>query len=322
MQYRSFLNTDPPYIVDIWRRQAPIRSQVSAVTRSILDHHVFSKPYFDAKGFILAIDSGDEGDVARGFVHAAFDATDDLSDLNTKVGIISQLKVVPGENSDEIADELLRQAFEYLKSHGCEEVHCGSRFPNAPFYLGLYGGSQLPGFIVEDKLAIAAAERAGFETYDKIVIMERHLAGFRTIVDREQMALRRRYQINAVADPLETSWWESCTVGMAERDRFSVYDKSNQNVCGSVKFWDIQPLANHWGVLARGMYGLKVPEELRRSGIATFLVGESMRHLMQQGVGIVEAQTRESDQAAIGVFRKLGFDDVSHGLLMSMQLSK
>ena len=131
------------------------------------------------------------------------------------------------------------------------------------------------------------------------------------------MSLRRRYQINAVADPLETSWWESCTLGMAERDRFSVYDKANQNVCGSVQFWDMQPLASGYGYKARGMRDLNVPEELRRGGIATFLVGEALRHLMQQGVGLVEAQTRESDQPAIGVFRKLGFEVVGQGLLMS-----
>lgn len=175
----------------------------------------------------------------------------------------------------------------------------------------------MPGFLEEDTIAVESLKRLGFQQDDKIVVMERKLAGFRTIVDREQMALRRQYQINAVADPLEKSWWESCTLGMAERDRFSVYHKSKQNVCGGVAFWDMQPLANHWGVLARGMYGLNVPEGLRRSGIGTFLVGESLRHLMQQGIGVVEAQTWESDTAAIGVFQKLGFEQVSFGLLMS-----
>ncbi len=320
IQYRSFLNTDPPLLVDIWRHQPPFRGQVSAVSRVVLDHHVFSKPYFDAEGLILAIETSADQRKPLGFVHAGFDANPALSDVDFGVGIISQLKVVPGEQQGEIADGLMRRGLEYLKSRGAQEAHCGSHFPRAPFYLGLYGGSQVPGFLVEDEIAIAAAGRAGFETNDKIVVMERKLAGFRTIVDREQMALRRQYQINAVADPLESSWWESCTVGMAERDRFSVYHKSNQIVCGSVSFWDIQPLADHWGVLARGMYDLNVSVELRRCGIATFLVGEAMRHLMQQGIGIVEAQTRQSDQPALGFFRKLGFEQVSHGLLMSRSI--
>ena len=320
IEYRSFLNTDPPLLVDIWRHQPPFRGQVSAVSRVILDNHVFAKPYFDAAGLILALKSESNQTTPIGFVHAGFDANEDLSDLNCKVGVISQLKVVPGENENEVADELIRLGLEYLKTRGAQVAHCGTHFPHAPFYLGLYGGSQVPGFLVEDESAVAAAKRAGFEIDDKILVLERRLAGFRTIVDREQMGIRRQYQINAVADPLEASWWESCTVGMAERDRFSVYHKMNQNVCGSVSFWDIQPLASHWGVLARGMYDLKVAEDHRRCGIATFLVGESIRHLMQQGIGIVEAQTRESDNAALGVFRKLGFAQVSHGLLMSRSI--
>ncbi|MFK7768226.1 MAG: GNAT family N-acetyltransferase [Mariniblastus sp.] len=317
IHYRSFLNTDPPLLVDIWRQQPPFRGQVSTVTRAMLDHHVFSKPYFDAAGVIVAVEVSNGQVNPLGFVHAGFSANEELSDLDHETGIICQLKIVPGENEKEIADELLRLGCEYLLAKGSKKIYAGTKFPNSPFYMGMYGGSQLPGFLVDDTLAVEALQRAGFEQYDKIIVMERKLLGFRTIVDREQMALRRQYQINAVADPLEKSWWESCTIGMAERDRFSVYHKSKQNVCGGVAFWDMQPLANHWGVLARGMYGLNVPEELRRKGIGTFLVGESLRHLMQQGIGIVEAQTRESDLAALNVFRKLGFEQVSYGMLMS-----
>jgi len=49
-------------------------------------------------------------------------------------------------------------------------------------------------------------------------------------------------------------------------------------------------------------------------------VGESLRYLMQQGIGIVEAQTQASDEAAIGVFKKLGFEEVSQGVLMSKSI--
>ncbi len=317
IQYRSFLNTDPPLLVDIWRQQRPFRGQVSTVSRAMLDHHVFSKPYFDAAGLIVCVEEVNGTVVPLGFVHAGFSANESLSDLDKAIGVVCQLKVVPGERENEVADELLRRACEYLIANGAKRIHAGTRFPHSPFYMGLYGGSQVPGFLEEDTIAVESLKRLGFQQDDKIVVMERKLAGFRTIVDREQMALRRQYQINAVADPLEKSWWESCTLGMAERDRFSVYHKSKQNVCGGVAFWDMQPLANHWGVLARGMYGLNVPEGLRRSGIGTFLVGESLRHLMQQGIGVVEAQTWESDTAAIGVFQKLGFEQVSFGLLMS-----
>lgn len=318
--YRSFLNTDPPYLVDIWRRQPTFRGQVSTISCATLEQQVFAKPYFDSRGLILAFEERDGEQIPLGFVHAGFTANDDLSNLDTTTGVISQLKIIPGENENAIADELLRRGCDYLKSQGATTIYGGTHFPYSPFYLGLYGGSQVPGILVDDVIAIEALKRYGFVTDDKIVVHARRLAGFRTITDREQIALRRKYQIHAVADPLEKSWWESCTLGTSERDRFTVVHKLDQNVCGSVSFWDVQPLAGHWGIAARGMYGLSVAEGLRRSGIATFLVGEAIRHLMQQGIGLVEAQTRESDEAAIGVFKKLGFEQVSQGLLMSKQV--
>ena len=320
IRYRSFLNTDPPLLVDIWRQQAPIRGQVESVTQLNLDHLILSKPYFESAGLILAVDDSSGQSVPLGFVHAGFAPTADLSDIDTSIGIVCQLKVVPGDNAEVIANELLKRACDYLKSRGASRVHAGSSFPHAPFYLGLYGGSQIPGILVDDALALKSMMDFGFVENDRIVVLERRMAGFKTVTDRKQISLRRQYQINAIADPLEQSWWESCTRGMTERERFSVYHKKDQNVCGSVSFWDVQPLAHRWGCLARGMYDLIIPEENRGIGLATYLVGESLRHLMQQGVGIVEAQTWASELPAIGVFKKLGFDEVSQGVLASMEL--
>ena len=320
IEYRSFLNTDPPLLVEIWRSQAPIRGQVETVSQSNFDSLILAKPYFESAGLILAVDVSGGQTVPLGFVHAGFSPKSDLSDLDTKVGIICQLKIVPGNDTQTIANELLKRACEYLKSRGAQRVHAGSNFPYSPFYLGLYGGSQIPGVLVEDSTALKAIQDFGFVENDRIVVMERRLAGFKTVTDRKQISLRRQYQINAIADPLEKSWWENCTRGMTERDRFSVYHKKGQNVCGSVSYWDVQPLAQRWGGLARGMYDLMIPEENRGLGLATFLVGESLRHMLQQGVGIVEAQTWASDLAAIGVFKKLGFNEVSQGVLASMEL--
>jgi hypothetical protein len=38
---------------------------------------------------------------------------------------------------------------------------------------------------------------------------------------------------------------------------------------------------------------------------------------MQEGIELVEAQTRESDSAACGVFEKVGFEKKYHGVLLS-----
>lgn len=320
IKYRSFLNTDPPHISEIWRAQKPIRGQVSAVSRLMLDHHVFAKPYFVADGFFLALDESGDHPKPLGFVHAGFSVNDEFSDLNSKKGIVCQLKVIPGERQQEVADALLKQACDYLIASGVSEIHAGCDFPYSPFYLGLYGGSQIPGVLINDETALTAFRNYGFEERDQIVILERRLSGFRAVVDRTQRTLKRKYQINAIADPIEKNWWESCTMGLTERDQFSVYDKMSQSVCASVAFWDMQPLASNWGLLARGLYNLRVDEEARGCGIATFLVGESLKHFMQQGIGLVEAQMPSSNETAIGVFKKLEFEEVSRGVILKKEV--
>lgn len=317
IRYRSFLNTDTPLIVEIWRQQQPFRSQLSVITQAIIDQHVLSKPFFDRHGLIMAVEEVNGVEEPLGFVHAAFAPESNLNDLDTAAGIISLIKVVPGDRAEEVGQKLLQRALEYLKKRGASLVHAGGKFPRSPFYLGIYGGSRIPGVLEKDVFSRKALADFGFDVEGKVVVMERALSGFRTLMDREQMTLRRQYQIKAVADPLESSWWESCTLGLAERDKFSVSHKLHRNLCGTVSYWDIQPLASEWGLICRGMYDLNVTPELRRCGMATFLVGESLRHLTQQGVGRVEAQARESDEAAIGVFKKLGFEPVTHGYLMT-----
>ncbi len=317
IQYRPFLNTDPTLIVDIWRHQPPFRHQFAALTRSILDQHVFAKTYFDRFGLILAVTESQGETKPLGFVHAGFAPNDELSDLDLTSGIVSQLKVVPGEFSDEVGQGLLKNAMEYLKQRGASIAYIGSKFPRAPFYMGLYGGSRIPGVMQEDAATISALTEFGFQSDETVLVMERNLTGFRTSIDRAQMVLRRQFQIKAIADPIENSWWESCTFGLAERDRFTVSRKQNRECSGGVSFWDIQPLASEWGVTCRGMYDLEVAPELRRKGMATFLVGESLRHLMLQGINRVQVQVEESDVPSVGVFQKLGFEPVTQGYLMS-----
>jgi len=94
IQYRPFFNTDPPLIAKLWRSQPVFRGLHSSVTVADLELHVFSKPYFEREGFIVAQRINDAGqNELVGFVHAAFDVQPDLSSLNRSVGIVSQLRV-------------------------------------------------------------------------------------------------------------------------------------------------------------------------------------------------------------------------------------
>jgi len=316
IEYRHFLNIDPPWVKFIWDKQPALDGQIPSLSILMCENNIFAKPYFDPHGLIFAFHRNNGVPEAIGFVHASFAPTQDCSDLDLTQGIISQLKVIPGEFADAAAIGLLSRGCEYLATRGAKQMHAGSRFPESPFYLGLYGGSEIPGVLEGDLPFVEALTQCGFDQHDRVIVLRRKLSGFRPTGGRTQLAIRRKYQINAITDPKATSWWESCTLGMAVRERFSIYNKQDQVVCGDVSFWDMKPLCGE-GQQARGMHGLNVTEELRREGIATFLLGESLKYLMQGGVEFVEAQTKATELAALSTFKKLDFEAVQAGLLMS-----
>ncbi len=320
IRYRPFLNTDSTFLVEIWQKQPRFRGQISKITRQLLDREVFAKQYFDRYGLILAIDEAESEPIPLGFVHAAFAPNTQQDDLDHSRGIISQLQVVPGEHAMEVGLKLLDAGIEYLRQNDAQTIHAGSHYPDAPFYLGMYGGARIPGVMQKDQFFRDCLAARDFELEEQIEVLDRDLSDFRATIDREQMTLRRQYQIKAVSDPMEQNWWESCTMGLFERERFSVSHKLHLNDCGTVSFWNLQPMATEWGESCRGMYDLDVPPELHRIGMATFLVGESMRHLMLQGVRRVEAQARTSDEEKLAVLQTLGFEAVTQGYLLSRQI--
>ena len=280
-----------------------MRSAVDSFSPTMLDQTVLAKPYFEQAGLLMAVDDS----LPVGFVHAGFAPNRELSDLDHSIGIISQLKVVDVESRDTVASELLERACDYVRNKGAQQIYFGSQYPYSPFYLGLYGGAQLGGVLDEDEHVVRALQTAGFEAKEKIVTYSRTLAGFRTAVNRQQMSIRRQFKINAIADPLETSWWESCTFGLAERDCFHALPKNSNDIVGTAKFWDIQPLANKWGVASRGLHEFEIAPEHFGTGLDLFLLGESLRHLMQSRIGLVEILCRESDHALQACLNTLGF---------------
>lgn len=315
IQYRPFLNTDPPLVLQLWRSQPVFRGLHSNLTVTDLELHIFSKPYFERDGFIVAEKRNADGQTEiLGFVHASFDAQPDLSDLNRSIGVVSQLRMAKCENSQAIEDKLLEMAQAYLVANGSKEIWFGSRFPQAPFYLGLYGGSRVPGVMEEDVAVVEALKRNGFQEQTKIAVMQRELGHIQSVSGRKQMNARRNYLINAISDPLEKSWWECCTLGMAERDRFTIGRKKDNHVAGTVSYWDLQPIGSFIHSNCRGLYDLSVNDEDRRNGLASFLVCESMKRLASQGVTLVEAQTEVTNEGSIRLFEKLEFVTVTRGL--------
>lgn len=291
------------------------------LTAQLLELHVFSKPYFDRHGLLVAIDRSGNTERPLGFIHVSFDVRADLADLDFETGVISQLRVIDCERRVRVEDQLIAAGLKYLGQHEAMRCYFGGRFPQAPFYLGLYGGSRIPGVMAGDRHVHAALVRNGFEVERTIAIMERQLTGpIKAPGGRRQLAVRRNYLVNAISDPLEQSWWECCTLGISERDRFLVAQKKDNHVAGRVSYWDMQPLGSLLSGNCRGLYDLVVNRDGQRQGLATHLVCESLKRLSANGASMVEAQTDLANIGAVRLFEKLDFEIVEQASSMVRRL--
>lgn len=314
---RQFLNSDVPGLLAIWQRQPALRGIARNVTAAMLEEIVFSRPWFDPEGLFIA--EGPSGRIA-GFIHAGFLPAPDGGSLDLRHGIISQLRLDSTENGG-LGDELFSAALQWLRGRGALDVHAVSRYPQGPFYLGMYGGSRLPGILADDSSFLRLAAAAGFNESGQIGIFHKPLAGYRGLVDRRMSGIRRQFEPRTDQNPLPSRWWDAGQLRTEDhRTRFSLYDRVQQCPVATIMVWDMEPLASCQGLRAAGMFDLWVADQHRRAGLATCLLSEAMRVLSQDGIGVAEIQINLADGAAAGVLAKLGFQQVDMALQMSRLL--
>jgi ribosomal protein S18 acetylase RimI-like enzyme len=309
--FRPFLNSDPPRLADIWRDQPQQRGRMQPITASLLEQLVFSKPYFDAAGLVVALHDGNP----IGFVHAGFGANDSQEALDTDSGTTYQLMLRSDHRDASLAEDLLAQSEAYLRERGAKIIYAGGIRPLNAFYLGLYGGSELPGILLGDAIFHDACRQSGYREIDRVRILQLDLASFSPPITRTLRQLRREMTCQEILSPPIRSWWDVCTTGAFERIRFIVGRSNSYDALADVWFWDIEPLSTSWGRPTAGMFDLNVSNEQRRKGLATFLLAEAFERLHNRGVMIVEAQTMQQNAPANALYAKLGFVQVDEGVI-------
>lgn len=317
IEYRSFLNSDPPAIAEIWRSQSPSPVLMQPMTAATLDEFVFSKPYFDREGLILALDDNKP----IGFVHAGFGVSADCSALDKTQGVTAMLLVAPRHDSAAIAGDLLAASESYLCRHGATKLAGGGTDLLAPFYFGLYGGSGLPGVLLSDQQLIAVYEANGYQREAHCDVFRRDLAAFRPPVNRDLMHVRRQYQLGQADDPLPAHWWDGCAFGHTDRMRFLLTEKSGHSPVAEASFWDIEPLASSWRVHAMGLVSFQISQDHRSSVVATFFLGEILRQLGSYGTTLVEIQAKHGESLLADAGRKLGFEPFDQGFQFSKSVA-
>lgn len=307
--YRSFHNGDTPRLAEIWRTRSSLRGYVQPMTTTLFERHVLAKPYFDQHGLIVATE--DENPVA--FAHAGFGPNDDESEISHELGAIILTIVAPHADEAAIAAELIARCETYLRGQGAKAYYGGGVRPLNAFYLGLYGGSEMPGVLDSDPQQQQFFRAAGYREIDHTVIMHRELAGFRALVDRQQMQLRRQTRIEIITDPPAQSWWEACTLGEFARMQYKLYLREQDKLAAVATLVEMEAFSHTWGVRAAGIHDVWVDDALRRHGMAVSLLGEILRQAGEQGFGLVEAQTMQYNTASQATFHKLGFHQVDSG---------
>src|SRR6476659_7734037 len=132
-------------------------------TPALLEQLIFAKPYFDPEGLIVAL----HNEIPVGFAHAGFGANDELSALSTDIGTTYQLMIRGDHREGPLAGELLAQSENYLRERGAKVIYAGGVRPLNAFYLGLYGGSELPGVLKGDAGFHTGCRERGYHELDR-----------------------------------------------------------------------------------------------------------------------------------------------------------
>lgn len=311
IHYRTFRNVDPPGLAAIWRARNAERGLMQPMSGELFEQLVLSKPYFEGAGLIVALD--DDRPVA--FVHAGFGPNDAEAGISYSLGVICMLMVLPEYRRLGIGKQLLEESERYLRSRGAQVLYAGEMQPLNPFYLGLYGGSELPGVLNSDAEAQRLYQAHGYHEVARCLVLHRDVREFRPIVNRQQVLIRRKATVQVTNDPPPSSWWDACTFGSFERTRFDLVSNEGGQRWATATLWSMEPLSTSWGVRAVGLINFEVDRAHRREGLATYLLGDAFRQLREQGVGLIEAQTMQDNLPARGLYGKLGFREVDQGVV-------
>jgi ribosomal protein S18 acetylase RimI-like enzyme len=309
--YRTFRNWDPPTLVELWNASVASRGAARTIEVQDLDRLVFSKPYFDPKGIILAEGSSR----AVGFVHAGFGASDDSGQLNRSFGVIAMLVVRPDERRRGVGRELVRRAEEYLRAGGSTVIYAGSMHPLDPFYLGLYGGSELPGILKSDVAANQLFQSLGYKPVDECLVMQRDLTGPLAITDPKAKAWSRQATFEVVPQAAPPDWWTACRYAALEFSDFVVRINATGQIGARARGWEMYPAQKSWGVEAVGIVDVLVEPEFRKQGLGTFLMIQILRHFRENGLKMAEVQTMARNTLACRLFQRIGFREIDRGII-------
>jgi ribosomal protein S18 acetylase RimI-like enzyme len=307
-QYRTFRNTDPPALADLWNACFPNRGAAHLRGTILLEYFTFAKPYFDPASLILACVENR----TVGFALSGFGPDASQKALDKSKGVVCALGVLPDFRKQGIGKDLLERSEAYLRGQGATELYAGPVTGLNPYLFGLYGGCTSTGFLESDPLARPFFERHGYLRQTTTLVMDRPLDAALGIADGRFPAFRQRYEIFALPQR-HLTWWQDCVAGPIELHEYRMQDKTTNDSVATMTLWHMETYAQRWNEHAVGLVELEVVPALRRQGLAKFFLVQILRHLHEQFFTLIEIPVRESNEAALNLFRGFGFKEVDKG---------
>ncbi len=309
LTYRHFRNSDPPALVALWQSRAGQPGLQQPVSPDLLEQLNFAKLYFDPQGLFLALDDGRP----IGFAHAGFGPNVEKTWISTESGTTCVVVVRPDCPEAEVAAGLIERCEDYLRQRGAKVFYGGGLAPMNPFYVGLYGGSDLPGILDSDTVARQAFAARGYQEIERLSVLRCDLNAFESIIDRRQMQVRRQMLAEVTVDANSQSWWEASTIGEFDLTRFVLVPRTGGSPIASAVFRNMEPGGFNPAYRASGLINITVDEDYRRRGLSLFLLSEAFRQFQRQGIQHVETQVRQSETVILQILRKVGFQQTQQG---------
>jgi GNAT superfamily N-acetyltransferase len=179
--------------------------------------------------------------------------------------------------------------------------------------MGLYGGSSTPGFLLGDAGAGPFLARHGYQIDRTCQVLQRRLDAPVNVADGRFAALRRRYDFKGGPRRGVASWWGEAVLGPVELIEVRLEEKVTGHIAASAVYWEMEDFGRTWNENPVGLLELEVRPDLRRQGLAKFLLAQTFRYLQDQFFSLIEVQVPAENAAALGLFRGLGFESIDTG---------
>jgi len=311
--YRSFLNTDPPRIRDLWHACQLGRGAADKVTTDAFELVIFGQSYFDRDSCLLAVD----GQRVVGMVLAGFGTNQNQSGLDRGRGVICAVLVLPEYRRQGIGRALVERGSQMLRQQGAEQIVAGGAPGSNPFMVGLYGGSQPAGFLTSDPDADPFFRSLGFHELERHDVYTRNLAITRDPMHFRLIQNRRKFQLSIIGEPPVSSWWWATRFGRLDTLRFLLEPKGESGgpAVAGLTVVGLDLYIPKWRQRSVGVIDLYVPKQYRKQGFAQTLLVEVCKRLKDELVTLIEIHTPSDNDAMKKTLASCSFEAVDQGVV-------